>query len=102
MVKEIKIAEANDDDEHRCQVLINTFHMVRTAAALMHPIAPEGTEMILEYLNLDIAEPDEFWSWDRIFDPLYSFMKNPEGHKHRFLEPRIDFFKKHSSQIKDY
>ena len=53
-----------------------------------------------EYLNLDV-EPDEFWSWDRIFDPLYSFMKNPKDHKHKFLEPRVDFFKKHPSQIKD-
>ena len=98
--REIRIAETNNDDEHRRQVLINTFHMVRTAAALMHPIAPEGTEMFFEYLNLDV-EPDEFWSWDRIFDPLYSFMKNPKDHKHKFLEPRIDFFKKHPSQIKE-
>ena len=79
----------------RFQVLVDTFHMVRTATVLMHPIAPEGTEMILEYLNLN----EDFWNWDCIFQPIYAFMDNPETHKLKFLEPRVDFFKKHPIQI---
>ena len=84
--------------ELRAQVLSDTFHMVKTAAELMHPIAPEGTEMILEYLNLD----ESFWSWDNIFKTLYDLMPDPENHDLKFLEPRVDFFEKHQSQLKDF
>ena len=71
--------------------------MVRTATVLMHPIAPKGTEMILEYLNLG----EEFWNWERIFDTIYDFMEDPENHKLKFLEPRVDFFEKHPSQLQE-
>ena len=98
--KNIRQAEDNNDSELRFQVLVDTFHMVRTATVLMHPIAPEGTEMILEYLNLD-KNAEEFWSWEYVFEPVYVFMSNPEKHKLKFLEPRVDFFKKHPSQIKN-
>lgn len=93
--KNIRTAEVNDDAELRTQVLIDTFHMVRVAAVLVHPIAPQGTEMIREYLNVD----ESFWNWDKIFDPIYSFMEDPNEHKLKFLEPRVDFFKKHPYQI---
>lgn len=96
--KYIKEAEAKNDDLLRKQVLIDSFHMVRIATVLMHPIAPEGTEMIHDYLNLS----NDFWSWDYIFEPIYSFMEAPEKHEFKFLEPRVDFFKKHPSQIKDF
>ncbi len=96
--KMIREAETENNDDLRLQVLADTFHMVRTAAVLVHPIAPIGTEMIREYLNVG----EELWSWDRIFDPIYSFMDNPEEHKLKFLEPRVDFFKKHPSQISQY
>lgn len=94
--KNIREAEDNDDNDYRLQVLADTFHMVRTAAVLMHPIAPEGTGMIAEYLNLD----ENFWNWDKIFEPIYCFMEIPQEHKLKLLEPRVDFFKKHPSQIK--
>jgi Methionyl-tRNA synthetase len=93
--KNMRIAEDNNDADLRSQVLIDTFHMVRTTTVLMHPIAPEGTEMILDFLNLD----KKFWNWEHIFDTIYVFMDNPETHKLKFLEPRVDFFKKHESQI---
>ena len=93
--KNIREAEDKNDNTLRFQVLADAFHMVRTATVLMHPIAPDGTEMILEYLKLD----EDFWNWERIFEPVYSFMDNPEEHKLKFLEPRVDFFKKHPSQI---
>lgn len=93
--KNIRIADDNNDSNLRFQVLVDTFHMVRTATVLMHPIAPEGTEMILEYLNLN----RDFWNWNHIFQPVYAFMDNRETHMLKFLEPRVDFFKKHPSQI---
>ncbi|HEX2945773.1 MAG TPA: class I tRNA ligase family protein [Clostridia bacterium] len=88
-------ADETGDQEFRAQLLADMFHMVRTAAVLMHPIAPEGTEMIRQYLGFG----DEFWCWDRIFDTVYDFMEEPEEHKLKFLEPRVDFFGKHPSQI---
>lgn len=97
-VKNIKQAEQENNDELRKQVLIDCFHMIRTAAVLVHPIAPEGTEMIREYLKMD----ESFWSWERIFEPIYAFMPEPARHKLKFLEPRVDFFKKHPSQLEMY
>lgn len=97
-VKNIKQAEEENNDELRRQVLIDCFHMVRTAAVLVHPVAPEGTEMIRRYLRVD----ESFWSWERIFEPIYAFMTEPETHKLEFLEPRVDFFKKHESQIEKF
>ncbi len=91
----MKTAEAAGDDSLRKSTLVNTFHMLRTAMVLMHPIAPLGTEMLLTYLNL----PDTFWSWAHIFDTVYDFMPDRDGHKLKFLEPRVDFFSKHPSQF---
>lgn len=89
-------ADEADDTGLRTQLLADMFHMVRTAAILMHPIAPEGAEMIREYLGFG----EEFWHWDRVFDTVYSFMEDPAAHKLKFLEPRVDFFRKHPSQIR--
>jgi methionyl-tRNA synthetase len=91
----IRQADLNNDANLRAKKLIDAFHMVRTATVLVHPIAPKGTEMVREYLNLD----DSFWNWDRIFQNIHDFMDDPSNHKLKFLEPRIDFFKKHQSQI---
>jgi methionyl-tRNA synthetase len=91
----IRQADQNNDVNLRSKTLIDAFHMVRTATVLVHPIAPEGTEMVLEYLNLD----KRFWDWDNIFYTVYDFMTDPAAHKLKFLEPRTDFFVKHPSQI---
>ncbi len=84
------IKEAESDDEARSQVITDTLHMVRTAMSLMHPIAPEGTELLREYLNLD----EDIWSWDHIFETLTEFCeaKGETEHPIKFLEPRFDFF----------
>lgn len=94
-VKNMKLADDNKDTNLHCQVLVDTFHMLRTATVLMHPIAPEGTELIREYLNFS----EEFWDWNRIFQTIYEFMDKPSQHELKFLEPRVDFFKRHASQI---
>ncbi len=94
----IKEATESEDTPTITQVLANTFHMVRVAIALMHPIAPVGTEMVRAYLQL----PETFWSWNTIEKPLWYFMDNPATHKLKFLEPRIDFFEKHPYQIASF
>jgi methionyl-tRNA synthetase len=68
--------------------------MVRVAATLLHPFAPTGTEMIREYLNVD----ERLWDWEYIDKPLTFFMG--ENHSFTFLEPKVDFFTKHPSQLK--
>ncbi len=88
-------AEAGTEDPNLKRTLIDSFHMVRTATAIMHPIAPSGTEMIREYLNIG----PEFWDWNRIFEPVTTFFKDPATHTLKFLEPRVDFFPKHPSQV---
>ena len=94
MAKNLGDADRKEDDELRRKTLINVFHMIRTAAVLLHPMAPKGAEMILEYLGLD----ESFWSWDRIFDTIADFTGGKD-HKLKFLEPRVDFFTRHPSQF---
>ncbi len=94
MVKNLNDADKREDAALRRQTLIDVFHMIRVAAVLLHPMAPEGTEMLLSYLQLG----DSFWSWDRIFDTLSDFCGG-EDHQLKFLEPRVDFFKRHPSQF---
>jgi methionyl-tRNA synthetase len=49
--------------------------------------------MIREYLKVD----ERIWDWQYIFEPLCFFIGT--NHKFRFLEQRVDFFKKHSTQL---
>jgi len=87
---------ARADESHWPQALADSFHTLRVAASLMHPIAPHGCEKIREHLNLD----ERLWSWDHIFEPLTFFMADPETHSLRELAPREDFFAPHPSQFK--
>ena len=91
----MKIAESKNDMDLREKTLVNTFHMLRTATVLMHPVAPRGTEMILDYLGFD----NNFWDWNRIFDTVYDFMSDKKNHRLKTLKPHVDFFEKHQSQI---
>lgn len=86
--KNIGAADKEDSNDMRRQVLIDTFHMVRTAVSLMHPIAPKGCEMLREYLGFG----EDFWNWDRIFDTFADMCDGETEHKIKFLEPRVDFF----------
>ena len=64
-------------------------------AVLVHPIAPEGCEMFREYLNLG----EELWDWSTILEPVSFYIADVENHKLKYLEPRVDFFKKHDCQL---
>ena len=96
MAKAKAEADKADDNELRRKWLINVFHMIKTAAVLLHPIAPEGTKMVQDYMQLD----DAMWNWDYIFDPMSkNILAGKENHDIKFLEPRVDFFKRHESQF---
>lgn len=88
-------ADKTDDNELRRAFLINTFAMIKTAAVLLHPIAPSGTEMIRDYLNAG----EELWDWNRIFDTPADLFPGETSHEIKFLQPRVDFFKRHPSQF---
>ncbi|MCB2291405.1 class I tRNA ligase family protein [Clostridium sp. CS001] len=94
-VNNMKLAETSDDNILRRQVLVDAFHAVRTTITLIHPIAPSSCEMVREYLNVN----EQLWSWDFIFEPIYTLIEDTLTHKLKYLEPQVDFFKKHESQI---
>ncbi len=85
-------SKSTDTDEI-AQLLTDTFHVIRVAATLFHPIAPLGCEIIRDYLGTD----ERIWDWNFIFEGLDFFLQ--PNHKFLFLEPRFDFFKKHESQV---
>lgn len=87
-VRNIKLSETNNDDSIRDQTLIDTFHLLKCGCILLHPIAPRGTELLKEYLNVT----DNFFSWDGIFDTIYPFLIDGDKHILKELPPRFDFF----------
>jgi methionyl-tRNA synthetase len=96
-VNQIRVADTDENDELRRQVLIDVFHAVRTTTALLHPIAPTGCEMVREYLGVG----EDLWDWEYIFEPLEFLTNRKEHHRLKYLEPRVDFFKRHESQFVD-
>lgn len=94
-VNNVKIADAANDAESRKQLIIDCFYACKVMAILIHPIAPKGCEMFREYLNLG----EELWDWSNIFEPLSFYIADMESHALKYLEPRVDFFKKHDRQL---
>ena len=84
-----------EDTQKLGQALLNGFHVVRVTATLLHPFAPEGTERVREFLGID----ESLWDWCHIREPLTFFIG--ESHSFKFLEPRVDFFFKHPSQLSE-
>ena len=78
------------------QGIVDTLYMIKVATLLSHPIVPKGTEMIADYLNVD---KEKFFNWEHCFEELSYFYNNETGHKIKELLPRVDFFKKHPSQL---
>lgn len=93
-VNNIKVADKNDDIDLRIQILADSFYCVKVANILLHPVAPQGTDKVRQYLNLT----DDLWNWDNIFSPLSFYIGDLEKHKLQFLEPRVDFFEKPAHQ----
>ncbi|MCL2003113.1 MAG: class I tRNA ligase family protein [Oscillospiraceae bacterium] len=88
-----RMKEAGDDTASIAPALADAFHTLRVAAVLSRPVVPAGAEMIADYFAADFG----FFSWEHINAPLTSLL--PEGHAFKFLEPRVDFFSRHPSQL---
>ncbi len=87
--------KAEEDAELKKQLLSDCFYGIKTALLLVHPIAPTGCEMVREYIGFS----RQVFSWEHAFDSVESMLENPEAPT-KFLEPRVDFFKKPESQFK--
>ena len=83
-------ADKNQDLELKKQLLTDTWYACKVMAVLFHPIAPDGCEMFREYLNVD----EKLWNWEYILEPLTAYIPDLKKHQLKFLEPRVDFFKK--------
>lgn len=98
----IRLAEREDaEGGMRRQVLVDSFYLLRICTLLMHPIVPEGTEKICDYLNFDMGD---FFSWNYDFESMEELCGTCEldarAHRVRDLPPRSDFFRAHQSQFK--
>ena len=94
-VNNVKTADATGDMEFRKQLISDCFYACKIMAILVHPIAPEGCEMFREYLNVG----EELWDWNHIFEPISFYVGDIKKHKLKYLEPKVDFFKKHDCQL---
>lgn len=94
-VNNVKIADAKGDAELRKQIVVDCFYACKVMAILVHPIAPEGCEMFRDYLNIG----EELWNWEHILEPISFYTGDLAKHELKVLAPRVDFFKKHESQI---
>ena len=94
-VNNVKVADATGDKELRKQLIIDCFYACKIMAVLIHPIVPEGCEMFREYLNMG----EELWDWNCILEPISIYVSDIESHELKYLEPRVDFFKKHECQF---
>ncbi|MDR0325750.1 MAG: class I tRNA ligase family protein [Oscillospiraceae bacterium] len=90
-----EMKEAGEDTEAIAPALAGALYTLRVAAVLSHPVVPKGAEMIAEYFQLDT----NFFCWDNLLRPLDELC--PPGHTFKFLEPRVDFFAKHPSQLQN-
>ncbi|GHV02685.1 hypothetical protein FACS1894211_14600 [Clostridia bacterium] len=90
----MKVLQEKNDVPAILRVLADAAHMIKTAMVLFHPIVPEGAESVRQYLRIG----PEVWDWKNIFKPVDWFYQGKE-HRFKFLEPRVDFFKKHESQL---
>lgn len=107
--KASKEALAEDAPKNAAEQLIrDAFHYLRCATVLMHPIVPQGCELIFEHLDIKpkhgrTCENAGFFSWDHIFEPIDFWATEQEREQGAMslkeLPARFDFFKKHPSQF---
>ncbi len=83
-------ADKNQDKQAWHDLLVDTWYSIKVMAVLLHPIVPNGCEMFAEYLNVG----DALWNWETITDDLHAYIPDFKAHTLKYLEPRVDFFKK--------
>ncbi|MCR4741023.1 MAG: class I tRNA ligase family protein [Lachnospiraceae bacterium] len=91
-------ADKNNDNALWEQLVSDTFYACKVMAVLLHPLAPDGCEMFREYMNID---EEKMWNWDLILEPISAYIDDADSHELKFLEPRVDFFKKPEWQFAD-
>jgi len=91
--KHMKIADENDDNNYRQQILADMFYGVKVSLTLLHPVVPTSAETVKDYLNLN----DTLWSWDHIFEAIEAHMDDKEDHVIKEIPPKFDFFANHPS-----
>lgn len=89
-------------------LLRDAFAYLRCAVVLMHPIVPQGCELIFEHLDIKpssagVPRDCGFFSWNHIFEPM-DFWATPDERENgcmtlKELPPHFDFFVKHPSQL---
>lgn len=87
------VRSKSTDNEVKAQLIADSIHIIKSSLPFIHPIAPNGAELVAKYLKAD----KQIFNWDNIektFAEIY-----PEIKQFEFLEPKFDFFKKHPSQI---
>ncbi|MBQ8909065.1 MAG: class I tRNA ligase family protein [Clostridia bacterium] len=92
-VKEVATA---DTEEKMAKLTANTLQMIFVANTLLHPIAPNGTENVADYIGLD---KEKCFNWEYIFGSVYDVLDAKRGKKLIFLKEREDFFKRHQYQL---
>ena len=95
LVNNMRTADQDGNLDLKAQVLTDAFYGIRVATALLHPIAPSGCEKVREYLNVS----EKIYDWNYIFSTLTDLFEDKENHEFKFLEPRVDFFKMHETQL---
>lgn len=83
------------DETLAAQVLSDCFYGIKAALLMLHPIAPSGCGMVQEYAGFS----GKAFSWEYAFADVREVLADPQAPA-KFLEPRVDFFKKHESQLR--
>ena len=87
------VRSKSQDNNVKAQLIADTIHIIKTGVTLLHPIAPNGVDLIVKYFKMD----EQVYNWDNVsktYSQMYKDVKSFE-----FLPPKFDFFKKHSSQL---
>ncbi len=87
------VRSKSQDNDAKAQLIADTIHAIKTGVTLLHPIAPNGAELVAKYLKAD----DRIWNWDNLFKTYREIFGDVKSFE--FLEPKFDFFKKHSTQL---
>lgn len=91
--KHMTIADKEEDNDLRMQILADMFYGVKVTLTLLHPVVPTSAENVQDYLNIDSS----LWSWDHIFEPIERHMVEPSTHTIKAIPPKYDFFANHPS-----
>lgn len=92
-VKEINNATTS---ESLATLTANTMQRIFVANTLLHPIAPNGTENVANYIGFDKTK---CFDWNNILSTFYDVLDNNRNRKLTFLKEKEDFFKRHQYQL---